>query len=229
MTDAGAGQAAPGGRRLLLLIGAVGAGKGTQAETLARELGLVHLASGNLFRQALRDGTDGGEARAGVHGARRPGSRRDHHRHVHGRACQARRSPRRHPGWLPAHGDPGGGARRDPRPTGRAHRAARSTSRSPTDDLVERVSGRWVCPTCGTPYHAQIDPPRQPGVCDKDGDHAQATRRRPAGGRPGEAGEAGAPHARGDRALPGVPASWPLSTASSPSTRSAATSSRLLT
>ena len=61
MTDAGAGHAAPEGRRLVLLIGAVGAGKGTQAEMLAGRLGLVHLASGNLFRQALRDGTPLGE------------------------------------------------------------------------------------------------------------------------------------------------------------------------
>jgi adenylate kinase len=27
-----------------------------------------------------------------------------------------------------------------------------------------------VCPTCGTPYHATDDPPREPGICDKEGD-----------------------------------------------------------
>ena len=26
-----------------------------------------------------------------------------------------------------------------------------------------------ICPTCGTPYHVITDPPREPGVCDKDG------------------------------------------------------------
>jgi adenylate kinase len=39
----------------------------------------------------------------------------------------------------------------------------------PPDELVERVSGRWVCPECGTPYHVRSDPPARPGTCDKDG------------------------------------------------------------
>jgi adenylate kinase len=39
----------------------------------------------------------------------------------------------------------------------------------PPDELVERVSGRWVCPECGTPYHLRSDPPATEGICDKDG------------------------------------------------------------
>jgi adenylate kinase len=39
----------------------------------------------------------------------------------------------------------------------------------PEEVLVERVAGRWVCPQCGTPYHATDDPPSQTGMCDKDG------------------------------------------------------------
>ena len=57
MTDAGAAPSAPAGRRILLLIGAVGAGKGTQAEVLSTTLAIPHIASGDLFRAALRDGT----------------------------------------------------------------------------------------------------------------------------------------------------------------------------
>jgi adenylate kinase len=40
----------------------------------------------------------------------------------------------------------------------------------PTDVLVQRVAGRWICPTCSTPYHEFKDPPRVPGRCDRDGD-----------------------------------------------------------
>ena len=41
----------------LLLIGAPGAGKGTQAELLAKRFGLVHISSGDLLRQHVRDQT----------------------------------------------------------------------------------------------------------------------------------------------------------------------------
>jgi adenylate kinase len=168
VTDAGAGHAAPDGRRLVVLIGAVGAGKGTQAEMLGRELGLVHLASGNLFRAALREGTPLGE--------------------------QARQYMERGD-LVPdditiamfmdelARPEAARGAILDgfPRTAAQARaldatlaengeRIARAVYIDvPADELVERVSGRWVCPECGTPYHLRSDPPARPGICDKDG------------------------------------------------------------
>jgi adenylate kinase len=39
----------------------------------------------------------------------------------------------------------------------------------PDDVLVERVSGRRLCRTCGESYHVKFNPPQQPGLCDKDG------------------------------------------------------------
>jgi adenylate kinase len=39
----------------------------------------------------------------------------------------------------------------------------------PRADLIERLAGRLVCPRCGTMYHRSFDPPRTPGVCDRDG------------------------------------------------------------
>jgi len=39
----------------------------------------------------------------------------------------------------------------------------------PQEELVSRLSGRWICPTCGTVYHAMTDPPRVAGVCDREG------------------------------------------------------------
>jgi adenylate kinase len=168
VTDAGAGHAAPDGRRLVVLIGAVGAGKGTQAEMLARELGLVHLASGNLFRAALREGTPlGQQAReymergdlvpdditiamfmdelakpAASRGAILDGFPRT--------ATQAEALD----ATLAAQGERIGDA---------------VYIDVPADELVERVSGRWVCPECGTPYHLRSDPPTRSGICDKDG------------------------------------------------------------
>jgi len=42
----------------IIFLGAPGAGKGTQAAAVAQKLNLVHVASGDLFRQALEQGTE---------------------------------------------------------------------------------------------------------------------------------------------------------------------------
>jgi len=168
VTDAGAGHAAPEGRRLVLLIGAVGAGKGTQAELLSRELGLVHLASGNLFREALRDGTPLGER------AREYMERGDLVPDDITIAMFTEELAR------PA-AERGAILDGFPRTAGQAEALDRVLAAQgerignaiyievPPDELVERVSGRWVCPDCGTPYHLRSDPPAQAGICDRDG------------------------------------------------------------
>ena len=155
-------------RLILLLVGAVGAGKGTQAGILSRELGLVHLASGNLFRAALAAGTELGEA-----------------------AREYMEAGELVPDELtiamfmeelarPA-ADAGAILDGFPRTVGQAKAlddtlaAAGERIRRvlyievPTEKLVRRVAGRWVCPQCGTPYHEDTDPPRVAGVCDRDG------------------------------------------------------------
>jgi adenylate kinase len=38
----------------------------------------------------------------------------------------------------------------------------------PDEVLVERLSGRWLCRVCGESYHILFSPSRRPGVCDKD-------------------------------------------------------------
>ncbi|HEY4754121.1 MAG TPA: nucleoside monophosphate kinase, partial [Candidatus Limnocylindrales bacterium] len=39
----------------------------------------------------------------------------------------------------------------------------------PGEELVRRLSGRWICRAAGHPYHEVSSPPRVPGVCDIDG------------------------------------------------------------
>ncbi len=155
-------------RQILLLVGAVGAGKGTQAEILQTELGLVHLASGELFRRALREGTPLGELAGGYmeRGELVP----DEITIAMFMDELARPAAAR-------------GAILDgfPRTVGQA-RALDETLAAlgedirgviyidvPPEELVTRVAGRFTCPTCGTPYHAVSDPPRDPGICDNDG------------------------------------------------------------
>jgi adenylate kinase len=158
-----------GGERLiLLLVGAVGAGKGTQAGILSRELGLVHLASGNLFRAALAAGTPLGEEARGYmeRGELVP----DELTIAMFMEEMARPEAR-------------AGAILDgfPRTVGQAKALDETLAANgerirrvlyidvPTDVLVRRVAGRWVCPQCGTPYHEDTDPPQSLGRCDRDG------------------------------------------------------------
>lgn len=169
MMDAGPGPtAAPGGRLILLLVGPVGAGKGTQAAALNERLGLVHLASGNLFRQALQDGSPLGErARSYMErGDLVPDEITiDMFMEELARPAAAR------------------GAILDGFPrtvtqaqaldatlAARGERIERVISiEVPLEELVARVAGRRVCPTCGTPYHLAGEPPRMAGQCDRDG------------------------------------------------------------
>lgn len=173
MIDPGGGRAASSmGRRILLLVGSVGAGKGTQAAALSGELGLAHLASGNLFRQAMRDGTELGEkARAYMqrgdlvpdditiemfmHELAQPPAARGAILDGFPRTVTQARA-------LDATLDE------------RGERIERVISiEVPVEELVARVAARRVCPTCGTTYHLVSDPPRVPGRCDRDGAELQ--------------------------------------------------------
>ena len=56
-----AGRASDGSQLRLLLIGAPGSGKGTQAELLAKRFGVTHISSGDLLRQHVKDQTSIGQ------------------------------------------------------------------------------------------------------------------------------------------------------------------------
>ncbi len=166
MTDAPAGR--HGDRLILLLVGAVGAGKGTQASILSDELGIPHLASGNLFRAAMAAGSPlGEEARTYMErGELVPDEI------TIGMFMEELARPEA------AHGAILDGF---PRTVGQAMALDETLAAQgeeirrvfyidvPTEELVRRVAGRWICPQCGTPYHETKDPPRVAGICDNDG------------------------------------------------------------
>ena len=168
MTDAASGRPGDDDRLILLLVGAVGAGKGTQAAILSREFGLPHLASGNLFRAAMAAGTELGEQARGYmeRGELVPDEI------TIGMFMDELAKP------IAASGAILDGF---PRTVGQAEALDETLARQgerirrvisidvPFEVLVRRVAGRWICPTCGTPYHEDSDPPRVPGICDRDG------------------------------------------------------------
>jgi adenylate kinase len=160
--------ASSSGRRIYLLVGAVGAGKGTQADILSKRLELPHLASGDLFRRATRDGTPLGEQAKGYmeRGELVPDDV------TIAMFMEELAKPEAERGAI-LDGFPRTVAQAralDVTLAGQGEGISRVIYiEVPPEELVERVSGRWVCPTDGTPYHLVTDPPRVPGICDKDG------------------------------------------------------------
>lgn len=164
-TAAGSGS---GRRQLVVLIGAVGAGKGTQATILADRLAVPHIASGDLFRAALRDGTPLGEqARAYMgRGELVPDEI------TIGMVIERLEAEDAARGAV-LDGFPrtvGQARALDERLAARGEEVRRAVYIDvPTEELIRRVSTRWICPTCGTPYREQNGAPRVAGVCDRDG------------------------------------------------------------
>ena len=154
--------------RFLILLGAPGAGKGTQAMILAQRLGLPHVATGDLFRAAVRAGTALGRE------AQRYMERGDLVPDAITVEMLVERIDRP---------DARSGVILDGFPRSRTQAEAleaallergEAVDRAllvdvPAEDLVGRLSGRWVCRLAGHPYHVISHPPRIPGICDVDG------------------------------------------------------------
>jgi adenylate kinase len=153
---------------VIVLLGGPGAGKGTQAVGLAERLHVPHVASGDLFRAAVRDDTPvGREAKAYMErGELVPDA-------ITVRMLQARLGQSDAADGVVLDGFPRDRAQAQVLDTGLAEHGARVDRairiEVPPDELVRRLSGRWVCAEAGHVYHETAHPPREPGRCDEDG------------------------------------------------------------
>ena len=151
----------------IILLGAPGAGKGTQAATLHEELNAPHIATGDLFRAALSQGTPLGlEAKSYMdRGELVPDG-------VTVRMLLERISqPDASDGYI-LDGFPRSLAQAealDEALGGRNQKVDKVMLVDVSEDeLIRRLSGRWICRACQTPYHAVNNPPKTVGVCDAD-------------------------------------------------------------
>lgn len=152
----------------LILIGAPGAGKGTQADLLCREYGLTKVASGELFRENLQRETELGRlAKAYMdRGELVPDD-------VTVRMVTERLSrPDTQVGAV-LDGFPRNVAQAEAldrflAERGEAIRNVFYIKVSP-QELLDRLSGRWLCRANQHAYHVRNNPPKAPGVCDLDG------------------------------------------------------------
>jgi adenylate kinase len=151
----------------LVLLGAPGAGKGTQAPILAARLGLPHVATGDLFRAAVHEGSAVGlEARRYMErGQLVPDSITV--KMLLDRLAQ----PDAALGAI-LDGFPRNLAQADILEGALADRSSRVNValeiEVPEAELVRRLSGRWICKANGHVYNETSHPPRVPGRCDLD-------------------------------------------------------------
>ncbi|OJX47447.1 MAG: adenylate kinase [Chloroflexi bacterium 44-23] len=154
--------------KYIVLLGPPGAGKGTQAQIISKEMNLAHVSSGDIFRENLKQETELGKLaqtfmRRGelvpddvtIAMIQERLTRPD---------CQA-------------------GALLDgfPRTPAQAEALSKMLAKwgaevnlvpyifVDANILIERLSGRWTCPVCGLVYHEKYNPPITPGICDNDG------------------------------------------------------------
>lgn len=153
---------------VVVLLGAPGAGKGTQAGILAERLAIPHVATGDLFRAAVRDGSPIGlEARRFMErGQLVPDDITI--RMLLDRLAQ----PDAEHGVI-LDGFPRNRAQADALDSALAERDGavdRALSiEVPLGELVRRLSGRWVCQASGHVYNETTNPPQVSGRCDLDG------------------------------------------------------------
>jgi adenylate kinase len=154
--------------RVIVLLGAPGAGKGTQAHLLARRLGLAHVATGDLFREAVRQGTPLGLTAKGYmdRGELVPDA-------VTIDMLLERLAQPDAAGGVLLDGFPRNVAQAEALDAALATRAGRVDVAPyidvPEEDLTARLGGRWICRAHGHPYHEKTHPPAVAGVCDIDG------------------------------------------------------------
>ncbi|GBD23872.1 Adenylate kinase [bacterium HR29] len=152
----------------IVLLGPPGAGKGTQAQRLAAATGLVHISTGDMFREHVRNGTELGKVAK---------SYMDRGELVPDEVTIAMLLERLE------QPDAAKGAMFDgyPRNVTQARALDEALAKRGAkidrallievsdEELVARLGGRWMCRRCGAVYHERNDPPKTPGICDRCG------------------------------------------------------------
>ncbi len=152
----------------IILLGAPGAGKGTQAVMLAEKLKLAQVASGDLFRQALQKETELGKKAKSFMEKGQLVPDEITIRMVLERLA----APDTEKGAI-LDGFP-----RNIKQAGALDKALAIQGKAidraiyikvPEVELLKRLGGRWVCRQCQAPYHEADSPPRMRGKCDRCG------------------------------------------------------------
>lgn len=152
----------------VVFLGAPGAGKGTQAEVVARRLGLPHVATGDVLREAVRRGTDLGKQVKGYmeRGELVPDAL------VVDLVVDRLSQPDAAKGAV-LDGFPRNIAQAEALDAALARRGDRVDVaiylKVSEPELVRRLAARWECGVCRTPHQERTSPPKVAGVCERCG------------------------------------------------------------
>jgi adenylate kinase len=151
----------------VLLLGAPGAGKGTQAKLLMDEFGIPQISTGDLLRAHRRNQTPLGMMAEEIMAKGQLVSDDLVNQMVAARLTEPDTArgyildgfPRtlNQAEWLDGH------------LTGSALPVVAISIAVPERKLLERITGRLTCPVCGTIYNIYSEPPKAAGVCDREG------------------------------------------------------------
>lgn len=150
------------------MLGAPGAGKGTQAEMIAEKYGIPHISTGDIFRANIKNGTELGKKAKGYMDAGQLVPDELTVALVLDRITQ----PDCEKGYI---------LDGFPRTIPQAEALTKSLSdrdekieyaidvEVPDDNIIKRMSGRRACPKCGATYHIVYNAPKKEGICDNCG------------------------------------------------------------
>ena len=152
---------------ILVLLGAPGAGKGTQAEALAAATGAAHVATGDLFRAEIAAGSDLGRSAKAYIDAGQLVPDEITIGMITARLAQPDAAQRVILDGFPR--NPAQAAALDAAFGGSHRRIAAILLEVDRGALEARITGRRVCPSCGRSYHIVNRPPAVTDTCDACG------------------------------------------------------------
>ena len=152
----------------IVMLGAPGAGKGTQAEMIAEKYGIPHISTGDIFRANIKNGTELGKKAKAYMDAGNLVPDELTVDLVIDRVAQ----PDCEKGYI---------LDGFPRTIPQAEVFTKQLEKNgekidfaidvevPDENIINRMGGRRACPNCGATYHIKYIPPKKEGVCDACG------------------------------------------------------------
>ena len=148
----------------MILFGAPGAGKGTQAERLCKQLNIPTISTGNILRAAIKDGTPTGlKAKSYMDAGKLVPDEV-----IIGIITERLAQEDCRNGYI-LDGVPRTIAQAEAMEKAGITFDAVISIEIADETIMQRMSGRRVCESCGASYHLVAVPPKTPGVCDNCG------------------------------------------------------------